>query len=170
MFAYNEGEVICMNAVIKLPPLLFHIALPVAAGIVSSFLAGDRAAAYASLRLPGYALPLAAFDALSALAYGCMGVASYLIFTSRRLRRGERGGCMGLYALLLVAGALWSLLFFRFRFCTFAAWWSVLLLAVTVLAAALFFRIRKHAGLFLIPCGVWAGYLVAVGFGAARLN
>jgi tryptophan-rich sensory protein len=44
------------------------------------------------------------------------------------------------------------------------------LLAVTVLDAALFFRIRKQAGLFLIPCGVWAGYLGAVGFGVAGMN
>jgi tryptophan-rich sensory protein len=149
---------------------VFHISLPVAVGMVSSSLAGNRAEAYASLRLPACALPLAAFDAVSALIYGCMGVSAYLIFTAPRLRREEKGACMGLYGLLLVANALWSLLFFRFQLLAFAAWWSVLLVAIALLAAALFFRIRRGAGLFMFPCGVWAGYLGVVGFGAAGMN
>jgi tryptophan-rich sensory protein len=155
-----------MNPVSKLPPLVFHIALPVAVGVVSSFLARDRAAVYVSLGLPAWALPLAAFDAVSALIYGCMGAAAYLIFTARRLRKGERGACMGLYALLLVANALWGLLFFRLQFFTFAAWWSVLPVAVAALCGALFFRIRRRAGLFMIPCVLWLGYVAVLNWGA----
>jgi tryptophan-rich sensory protein len=159
-----------MSRVVKLSTLLFHITAPVAVGIVSSSLAGNRAAAYASLRLPVYALPLAAFDGAAALVYGCMGAAAYLLFTARGLRREERGACMGLYGLLLVANALWSLLFFRFQLIGFAAWWSVLLAGIAALCGALFFRVRRRAGLFMIPCGIWMGYLATVGMGAAVLN
>lgn len=167
---YFYHEVTDMHAIIKVKPLLFHLALPAATGALSLYLAGSPREAYASLYLPAFAPPFLPAVILWSILSLSAGTAAYLVSTARRLSRSDRGASMSLYGILLFASFLWGFLFFRFRMFSFAAWWTVLLLAVALLCTALFYRIRRSAGLLLSPVAAWLLYLGLVNFSIALMN
>lgn len=158
-----------MNAVVKLNPLLFHLALPVFLGSLSAQLSGNMAA-YGALVLPSFAPPAAVFGVAWMVLYLFMGMASYLIYTARGLSREDRAAMMALYGILLLINFMWSPLFFRFHMLALGAWWSVLLMMVTMLCALLYRRIRPVAGLLMAPVFVWTAYAAALCFSISALN
>ena len=159
-----------MHAVVRLNSLLFHLAVPILAGSISSQISGNAAAAYASLTLPGFAPPAILFPIVWTLLYLLMGLSAYLITTDRTISPQERRSALLLYGLMLVINCLWSPLFFRFHLYTLSAWWCVLLVGVTALTAAVFFRIRAAAGLLYLPVLLWLVFACVLNFAVAYLN
>ena len=159
-----------MHAVVRLNPLLFHLALPVFVGTLSAKLSGDMAAVYQSLRLPAFAPPAAVFGVIWTILYLLMGLAAYLVSRARGRSREDRRAVMALYAMTLVTGAMWSLIFFRFRLPVLGAVWCVLLLCATALCSAVFRRIRPLAGLLMVPSLLWIAFAGALNITIVVMN
>lgn len=159
-----------MNAVVRLNPLLLHLTVPLAAGALTSRLSGNPGEVYRSLILPGFAPPAAIFVVVWTALYLLMGTASYLVADNARLSRGDRRSALMLYGFALLTNLLWSILFFRFRLLTFGACWIVVVLAVTALCAAVFYRIRPAAGLLLVPVLVWMLFALVLNICIVVLN
>lgn len=159
-----------MHAVVRLKSLLFHLAVPLLLGMLSSWLSGNAKEVYASLVLPSFAPPAPVYAVVWTVLYLLMGLSAYLVSTAQGISRTDRRSALAFYGILLLINFLWSFLFFRFGLLTFSAVWSLLLLGVTVLCAALFYRIRPAAGLLLVPVILWTGFATALNFSIAALN
>lgn len=159
-----------MHAVIRLTPFVLHLAAPVCLGAATAYLTGNNETFYSSLALPRYAPPGWLFGVVWAVLYLLMGLASYLVHTDRRLPRSDRNSALTLYGFALLVNLLWSFLFFKFRLFLLAACWCVIILAVTGLCTALFYRLRRPAGLLLVPAMAWLVFTGALNFSIAFLN
>ena len=82
----------------------------------------------------------------------------------------EARGALGLFVAQLGANALWTWIFFVWRE---GAWAFAEIVVLWVLIAgtlALFWRIRKLAGLLLIPYLAWVTYAAALTFATWQMN
>lgn len=154
-----------MHAVLRLPSLIKCLAAPLAVHVASIYLTGDIRAVYTTLPLPPFAPSATALEVLRACLCLLMGAASYLISTAR-ISRSDRNSTLTLYALVLLGSCLWNVLFFRFRMLTLSSIWIVLVFAVTALCIALFFRIRRSAGVLLAPALLWQTFAIVLSFSA----
>lgn len=142
----------------------FGAAVTVAAAIGGLGVTGT-AAEYNGLRQPDWAPPSWVFGPVWTVLYVMIALAGWLVWQ----RIGFRGP-MWLYAAQLALNALWTPLFFGagqygFAFADIVALW--LLIAVT---AAMFWRIRRPAGVLLLPYWVWVTYATALNFAIWQMN
>lgn len=159
-----------MHAVIRLYPFALHLAVPVGLGAATAYLSGNSEAFYHALILPRFAPPGWLFGVVWTILYLLMGAASYLIHTHRRLSHSDRNSALTLFGFALLVNYLWSFLFFRFRLFTLAACWTVVILVVTGLCTALFYRQRRSAGLLMVPAMAWLVFAGVLNFAVAALN
>lgn len=158
-----------LHAVIRLQPFLASLALPVLAGLLTSHLSGSADGYYQTLALPSFAPPGALFGVVWTILYLFMGLASYLIYTSR-LSRSDRYSALTWFGLSLLVNYMWSFLFFRFHLLLFSACWIVIIFAVTALCTAVFYRIRPAAGVLMTPTLAWLVFAAVLNFSIAGLN
>jgi len=124
-----------------------------AVGAVASARAG---AFYQQLLRPTWAPPGWLFGPVWTLLYTLMALAAWLVWREQGLRGA--GPALGLFLLQLLANALWTWLFFRWRLGA-AAFAEVLLLWVLILATTLAFgRVRPLAAALLLPYLGWVSF------------
>lgn len=123
---------------------------------------------YAELARPAWAPPAWLFGPVWTLLYAMMGVAAWLVW----LRSGLVGGksALTLFVIQLIANALWSWLFFKWRlggvaFLEILILWC--LIAATIMA---FWRIRKPAAALLVPYLAWVTFASVLNFAIWRMN
>jgi tryptophan-rich sensory protein len=110
----------------------------------------------------------ATFGLVWTLLYVLMGLAVAMILHARRAR--GRSIAMALFVIQLLLNLAWSPMFFGFHKIQLAFW---LLLAILILAAATayaFWRIRRMAGLILLPYLLWLCFAGTLSYKIARLN
>lgn len=112
---------------------------------------------------PGWAFPLA-----WTILYVLMGVALALILHAR----GARGRplALTLFFAQLALNYSWSPLFFAAHRVRLALFVIAAMLLLTAAAAAHFYRIRKAAGLLLLPYLAWLGFAAALNYQIGMLN
>lgn len=121
-----------------------------------------------ALRKPGFMPPAWAFPVAWTILYICLGLALALILHAR----GARGRPLAL-TLFLVQLALnfaWSPLFFAAHKVSLAFWVIVAMWILAAAAAFLFFRIRRLAGLLMLPYLAWLLLAGALNHAIERLN
>jgi len=132
---------------------LLVVAVTAALGAWAS---SDAATFYRSLDLPSWAPPAQVFGPVWTALYVAMAVAAWLVWSAR----GWNGAwfALSIFCAQLVANALWSWLFFGWRqgapsVADIAVLW--VLVVVTVIA---FFRVRRVAGVLMMPYLAWVTF------------
>lgn len=112
---------------------------------------------------PGWAFPVA-----WTLLYVAMGLALAQILDARGARR--RGLALTLFFLQLALNYSWSPMFFALHKVGLALAIIAAMLLVAAATAVLFHRIRRNAGLLLLPYLAWLCFAAALNYEIGRLN
>jgi tryptophan-rich sensory protein len=123
---------------------------------------------YASLRKPVWNPPSWLFGPVWTLLYVMMAVAAWLVWREGGWKNQTRPLALFLFQWLL--NVLWTPLFFGMHrsglaYIEIVALWSVL--AATL---GLFWRVKKTAGLLLVPYLVWVTFAAALNFTLWHMN
>ncbi|WP_420143605.1 TspO/MBR family protein [Sphingobium sp.] len=121
-----------------------------------------------ALEKPAFMPPGAAFPVAWSILYVLMGLALAIVLHARGA--SGRGGAIALFLVQLLLNLLWSPLFFRAHQVDSAL---ALILILTVLVAAtiaLFWRIRRLAGVLLLPYLAWLAFASFLNYEIGRLN
>jgi tryptophan-rich sensory protein len=108
---------------------------------------------YAQLVRPVWAPPASAFGPVWSVLYLLMGVAAWLVW--REQGASHRVAALTIFIAQLCANSLWSWLFFAWRNGVLAFAEVLVLLALIVATLAVFWRIRRLAGVLLLPYLAW---------------
>jgi tryptophan-rich sensory protein len=133
--------------------LLAWLAVVFAAAAVGAIASIDAGSFYVQLARPAWAPPASVFGPVWSVLYLLMGVAAWLVWRER----GAKGlsVALALFLVQLGANALWSWLFFAWRYGAFAFADVLVLLALIVATVAAFWRIRRLASFLLVPYLAW---------------
>lgn len=141
--------------------LIVCIAIPLAAGFLSSLITRGGMEVFASIIKPPLSPPAWLFPVVWTILYTLMGISSYLVLTSGG-NREEVQNALSVYAYQLLVNILWPIFFFNFQWFFFSFIWLVLLIFLVVAMIRDFYGLSKSAAYLNIPYLVWllfAGYL-----------
>lgn len=142
--------------------LIIFIAIPIAVGLISSAMTRNSMMEFNSMNKPFLAPPAALFPIAWTILYVLMGLASYMVYTSKTTREFRRFIAMFLYGIQLFFNFLWSIIFFREAQYMVAFVWLVCLWIFVLLMMLTYRKISKAAFYLSIPYIAWltfAGYL-----------
>ncbi|MEO0009282.1 MAG: TspO/MBR family protein [candidate division WOR-3 bacterium] len=153
----------------NLPKLLGSIVLPLIIGFAGSMFTRPSVDSwFATLKKPIFAPPNWLFAPAWTLLYIMMGIAFYLIWQqgySVKLRLA-----FAVYALQLILNLLWSLFFFGLHSPLLGFADIVILWIVVLINIILFYRLRRAAGLLLIPYILWLTFASVLNLSIVLLN
>jgi tryptophan-rich sensory protein len=141
--------------------LFICLLIPLSVGGLSALLTRESMKTFTTLNKPPLAPPRWAFPVVWTILFILMGIASYLIVTSKDTGTSIRTA-LTVYGIQLLFNFLWSIIFFNLAQYKFAFIWLLLLWIMIFSAILLFFDISKAAGYLMIPYLLWvsfAGYL-----------
>ena len=121
-----------------------------------------------ALAKPDLMPPGWAFGVTWTILYIFMGLALAIIIHARGAR--GRGLAVGLFLVQLLLNLLWSPLFFRAHQVDNALGLILMLFALVAVTALLFWRIRRGAGLLLLPYLAWLAFASFLNYEIGRLN
>ena len=121
-----------------------------------------------ALAKPDLMPPGWAFGVAWTMLYIFMGLALAIIIHARGAR--GRGLAVGLFLVQLLLNLLWSPLFFRAHQVDNALGLILMLFALVAVTALLFWRIRRGAGLLLLPYLAWLAFASFLNYEIGRLN
>jgi tryptophan-rich sensory protein len=123
---------------------------------------------FAALRKPAFMPPAWAFPVAWTILYVALGLALALILHAR----GARGRPLALilFLLQLALNFAWSPLFFAAHKVSLAFGVIVLMVVLASVAAFLFYRIRRVAGLLMLPYLAWLLFAGALNHAIGSLN
>jgi benzodiazapine receptor len=152
----------------RLVGLAAWLALVGVVAAVGAFASIDAASFYRSLDLPSWAPPASVFGPVWTALYVAMAIAVWLVWTAR----GWRGAAFALavFCAQLIANAIWSWLFFRWRNGALSFADIVLLWVLIVITAGAFFPIRKAAGVLMLPYLAWVTFAAFLNFAVWQRN
>lgn len=142
--------------------------LSYAAAGIGGLASVDAGTFYASLMLPRWAPPAWLFGPVWLVLYGMMGVAAWLVW--RAGDAASRRHALVLFVAQLLANALWSWLFFRWRLGGLAFVDIVVLWVLVLATTRAFWRINTVAGAMMIPYALWISFAAALNYVAWRGN
>ncbi len=142
------------------------LAASLAAGWVGSrFLPG---AWYEALAKPAWTPPNGVFAPVWTALYLLMGTAAWLVW--RRAGFAGASAALALFVAQLALNALWSYLFFGAHRIGAALIEVLVLWAVILIVAVLFWRQTRIAGLLMLPYLIWTGFASALNLALWRMN
>lgn len=148
--------------------LLAWLAVVFVAAAVGALASSDAPTFYGQLAKPSWAPPAAVFGPVWSVLYLLMAVAAWLVWRERDAP--GRDGALGLFVVQLGANALWSWLFFAWHQGALAFGEVLLLLALVMVTALAFWRIRRAAGWLLLPYAAWVGFASALTWAVWQAN
>lgn len=123
---------------------------------------------YLQLAQPVWAPPGWIFGPVWAALYTLMGIAAWFVWRSGGFR--ANGLALGMYLGQLVLNALWSWLFFAWHLGAWAFVDIALLLAAIVVTLICFWRVRRIAGILLVPYLLWVAFAAALNYSIWQMN
>jgi len=136
--------------------LLSWLAVAFAAAAFGAVASIDAGTFYAQLVRPVWAPPASVFGPVWSVLYLLMGIAAWLVWREQGAYR--LGAALTLFVAQLCANALWSWLFFAWRHGAFAFADVLVLLALIAATITMFWRIRRLAGILMLPYFAWVGF------------
>ncbi len=121
---------------------------------------------YNMLQKPPIAPPGAVFPIVWTILYVLMGI-SYGILKTNNQTDEETDW---IYYIQLAINALWSIIFFTFKWRLFAFVWIILLAVAIIAMITKFYNKNKIAGLLQIPYILWVAFAAYLNFGFYILN
>ena len=149
----------------KLKIFVKSILIPVIVGGVVGFITSN-AINYNELIQPAFAPPSFLFPIVWTILYVLMGV-SYGILENKGLNDSEINS---IYYLQLTVNALWSFIFFVFKWRLFAFIWILILDVLVIDMIIKFYKKNKTAGLLQIPYLIWILFATILNFSVYLLN
>ena len=141
------------------------ILLPVLVGVLVGIITSGSMD-YNILQKPPLAPPGAVFPIVWTILYILMGI-SYGILKVNNQTDEEIDW---IYYIQLAINALWSIIFFNFKWRLFAFIWIILLVVAIISMIRKFFGKNKVAGLLQIPYILWVIFATYLNFGFYILN
>ncbi len=149
---------------------LFTVPLVLLLGTVSGRIAnsGYGNAWFDALRKPAIMPPGWMFGVAWTILYIFLGLAVALILHAKGAR--GRGLALGLFVLQLVLNYAWSPIFFAYHEVGLAFWTIFAMIAISAVTAFLFWRIRRSAGLLMLPYLAWLSFASVLTWQIGVLN
>ncbi len=141
------------------------ILIPVIVGGVVGLIT-SKAINYNDLIQPAFAPPSFLFPIVWTILYVLMGV-SYGILENKGLVDAETNS---IYYLQLTVNALWSFIFFVFKWRLFAFVWILILDVLVIDMIIKFYKKDKTAGLLQIPYLIWISFATILNLAVYLLN
>ena len=158
----------------KLLGLLGWLALCFAAAAVGGLASVDAGSFYAQLDRPAWAPPGWLFGPVWTLLYTLMAVAAWLVWLQGQQRRHGHAphtrAALLLFLAQLLANALWSWVFFAWRNGALAMAEVLLLWCLVAATTLVFWRVRRLAGVLLLPYLAWVSLAAALTFSVWQRN
>lgn len=148
--------------------LLAWFAITFAAAGIGAMASAGAGEFYAQLVRPGWAPPASVFGPVWTLLYALMAFAAWSVWRIRGTTTAPR--TLALYVVQLVVNALWSWLFFGMRSGAAAFADVVLLFALVAACTVAFWRVRRLAGMLMMPYLAWVGFACVLTWQVWRLN
>jgi tryptophan-rich sensory protein len=142
--------------------------LTFAAAALGAWASQDAPQFYAQLDKPSWAPPPGVFGPAWTVLYLLMAFAAWLVWRMRGFSTAPR--TLALFVVQLAANALWSWLFFGWHLGA-AAFAEVLVLWALILATTIaFWKVRRIAGVMLLPYLAWVTFASALTFACWQRN
>lgn len=148
--------------------LLGWLAVSFAAAAVGGLASADAGTFYQQLARPAWAPPGWLFAPVWSLLYLLMGIAAWLVWRERGLRKAR--AALSLFLIQLAANALWTWLFFVWHLGGFAFAEILVLWALILGTLVAFWRVRPVAGALLLPYLAWVSFASALTWSVWQLN
>lgn len=123
---------------------------------------------YQQLSRPDWAPPPSVFGPVWTILYLLMAIAAWLVWRDRGFARA--GGALGLYLVQLAANALWTWLFFAWQMGSMAFLEILVLWVLIVATIVAFWRIRRSAGLLMLPYLAWVTFAAMLTYSIWQRN
>ncbi len=156
----------------KFKPLAFiiSIAITLSIGALGGWATAQSVKTwYPTLNKPSFNPPNWLFGPVWTSLYILIGIAAYLVWMKRdEIAHVPR--TVAIYFIQLILNLGWSFIFFYLHEIGFALAEILMLLAVIILNAVLFYRINKWAGLIFIPYILWVSFAAFLNYNLFILN
>lgn len=139
-----------------------------ATGGIGGLASVNAAGFYGQLAQPAWAPPAWLFGPVWSLLFVLMGIAAWLVWRVHGFRNARPA--LTLYAMQLLANALWSWLFFAWHQGALAFAEVLLLWLLIAATIASFWRLQRLAALLLVPYLAWVTFAALLNFTLWRLN
>ena len=149
--------------------LIISILIPLLVGGISAFLTRDSMSTFERVAKPPLSPPGWLFPVVWTILYILMGIASYLVNTSKGPKTLS-DSALAIYALQLVFNFFWSIIFFNMEAYLFAFIWLIALWLLILWTTVSFYKINKTAGLLMIPYLIWVAFAGYLNLGIYLLN
>lgn len=163
-----------MNKKINVIKLIVAIAIPLAIGMLSSFITKDAMMSFNAMKKPPLAPPGILFPIAWTILYILMGISSYIIYAydaqNDTSSLNLKNKCLLLSAIQLIFNFFWSIIFFKFKLYIFAFVWLVILWILVFKLMRESKKISKVASYLLIPYLAWMTFAGYLNIGIAVLN
>ena len=151
----------------KFVPYILSVGLALGIGGLSAFLTKDSIPIYSAINRPKLSPPPELFPIVWTVLFVLMGIAAAIIWCSNGR---EIDSALLFYGAQLVFNFCWTLIFFNFRADLAAFIWLLILLVLIGITSVKFYRIKKLAGLLLLPYFTWVSFAGYLNFMVWRLN
>ncbi|CAH1977402.1 unnamed protein product [Acanthoscelides obtectus] len=150
--------------------LIAFIIVPNLGGIIGGLVTVANLPWYEKLKKPDWRPPNWAFGPIWVVMYSLIGYSSYLIFKSGDWTKDPIRQALLVYGTDLLVNWLWTPIFFGLKNIKLALYDILLLDAVTVANALLFYHINSMAGYLYIPYMIWLVLATALNYEILRDN
>ena len=149
--------------------LFGFFALTFLASVIGSVATAESVATwYPTLTKPPFNPPNWIFAPVWSALYVMMALAGWRVWRLGGFASARRE--LALFAAPLAKNCLWSIRFFGMRQIGWALAAIVILLALIVVTAVLFWRRERLAGLLLVPYAAWVAFATVLNFEIWRMN
>lgn len=163
-----------MNKKINVIKLIIAIAIPLAVGMLSSFITKDAMMSFNAMKKPPLAPPGILFPIAWTILYILMGISSYIIYAyddqNDTSSLNLKNKCLSIYAIQLFFNFFWSIIFFKFKLYIFAFAWLAILWILVFKLMKESKKISKVASYLLIPYLAWMTFAAYLNIGIIILN
>jgi tryptophan-rich sensory protein len=152
----------------QVPGLVGWLGITFVAAAIGAWASISAGTFYGQLLRPDWAPPAAWFSPVWTTLFILMGLAAWLVWREKGFH--DTRGALTLYLIQLAVNALWSWLFFGWRMGGAAFADIIVLWILIVLTLRAFWRIKRIAGLLLVPYLLWVSFAMALNYSVWQLN
>ena len=163
-----------MNKKVNIFKLVIAVIIPLAVGMLSSFITKDAMMSFNAMRKPPLAPPGILFPIVWSILYVLMGISSYIIFEyddrNDATRYKIKNRCLLLYVVQLIFNFFWSIIFFKFKLYFAAFVWLIILWILVFILIVEGRKISRRVPYLLIPYLIWMTFAAYLNIWVAILN
>lgn len=148
--------------------LIFSIALPLAAGVLSALISKNGILNYSiTVNKPPLTPPNLLFPIVWSVLYLLMGISFYIVISSTK---ADKKNAVKAYLLQLFFNFFWTPVFFNSKMYLLAFVWLICLIASILAMIKEFGKISPKAARLQIPYLLWCCFAAYLNFGVFLLN